>query len=369
MNNNNYQIYFDCGFSKLRVAAYSKTDLNKIYYTESKFFFDHIDIDLEVQKIITYLEENTKEYINDVNLMIDSTKIFSIGISISKKIDGSKLKQEDIQFLVQEAKQQILKYYINHNIAHIIISNYKIDGIDYSYFPDQIDCNFISLDLLFICLPKDLLLDLKNIFSKSNILIDQILCSSYTKSINYKDNLNLSGYTAFVDVGFNRTSIISYLDDKIISLNVLPIGGNYITKDISKVLEIDLYRSEQLKLNFNKNAKFLDNENISLEILHKIILARTEEILELCCTSIKSCPLTANTFKMILTGDGLKVFDNKRKDEISFLNSIDFLEENLESVCQSGFRFISELNRHEVIIVPKKPLKQGFFEKLFHLFK
>ena len=40
MNNNNYQIYFDCGFSKLRVAAYSKTDLNKIYYTESKFLFD-----------------------------------------------------------------------------------------------------------------------------------------------------------------------------------------------------------------------------------------------------------------------------------------------------------------------------------------
>ena len=369
MNNKTFQTFFDFGFSKVRAGTFNLDNRDEAFYAESEFFIDRSNLETKVEKIITSLEKSTNEYINNISLMVDSPKTLSIGISLSKKLDRSTLKQENIKFLVQEAKQQILKYYINHNIAHIIISNYKIDGIDYSYFPDQIDCNFISLDLLFICLPKDLLLDLKNIFSKSNILIDQILCSSYTKSINYKDNLNLSGYTAFVDVGFNRTSIISYLDDKIISLNVLPIGGNYITKDISKVLEIDLYRSEQLKLNFNKNAKFLDNENISLEILHKIILARTEEILELCCTSIKSCPLTANTFKMILTGDGLKVFDNKRKDEISFLNSIDFLEENLESVCQSGFRFISELNRHEVIIVPKKPLKQGFFEKLFHLFK
>jgi cell division protein FtsA len=44
----------------------------------------------------------------------------------SKKIDGLQLKQDDIQFLVQEAKQQILKYYKNQNIIHIVINNYKI---------------------------------------------------------------------------------------------------------------------------------------------------------------------------------------------------------------------------------------------------
>ena len=125
--------------------------------------------------------------------MIDSPKMLSVGISLSKKLDGSKLKQANIQFLVQEAKQQILKYYTNHNIAHIIINNYKIDDVDYSYLPDEIKCDFISLDILFICLPTDLVLYFKNIFSKSNILIDQIICSSYAKSINYKDNLNLSG--------------------------------------------------------------------------------------------------------------------------------------------------------------------------------
>ena len=300
--------------------------------------------------------------------MIDSPEMLSVGISLSKKLDGSKLKKTNIQFLAQEAKQQILKNYINHNIAHIIINNYKIDGVDYSYLPDEIKCNFISLDMLFICLPADLVFYFKNIFSKSNILIDQIICSSYAKSINYKKNLNISGYASFIDVGFNKTSITSYLNDKILSLNVLPIGGNHITKDISQILEIDLERSEQIKQNFDQSDRFLNNDDISIEKLQKIIFTRTEEIIELCTNSIESNVYSINNFKMILMGDGSKILDNRHKDKIFLSNDIDFLEETSEDICQSGFKFITELNKQEVVMVPKKQIKHGFFEKFFHLF-
>ena len=50
-------------------------------------------------------------------------------------------------------------------------------------------------------------------------------------------------------------------------------------------------------------------------------------------------------------------------------NNMDFLEETLEDICQSGFKLVSGLNKQEVVVVPKKQTKQGFFEKLFHLFK
>ena len=59
--------------------------------------------------------------------MVDSPKMLSVSISISKKINGLKLREENIQFLIQEAKQQIEKNYMNLNISHIIINNYKID--------------------------------------------------------------------------------------------------------------------------------------------------------------------------------------------------------------------------------------------------
>ena len=76
---------------------------------------------------------------------------------------------------------------------------------------------------------------------------------------------------SFIDVGFNKTSIISYYNDKILSLDVLPIGGNHITKDISKILEIDLENSEKKKINFDQNLNFSNDKNVSAEALQEII--------------------------------------------------------------------------------------------------
>jgi len=369
MNNENFKVFFDCGFSKVRASIFNVNNNNEAFYATSEFFTDRSNLELKIQKIVATLERDTNEYINNINLMIDSSKMLSVGISLSKKLDGSKLKQSNIQFLVQEAKQQILKYYISYNIAHIIINNYKIDGVDYSYLPDEIKCDFISLDILFICLPTELVLYFKNIFSKSNILVDQIICSSYAKSINYKDNLNLSGYISFIDVGFNKTSVISYFNDKILSLDVLPVGGNHITRDISQILNIDLEHSEQKKRNFDQNLKFLNDEDISIETLQKIIFARTEEILELCAKSIESNSYKLANSKMILMGEGSKILDNQHKDKISFSNDIDFLDETLEDICQSGLKFITGLNKQEVVVIPKRHTKHGFFEKFFHFFR
>ena len=369
MSNENFQTFFDCGLSKIRGGTFNINDNNEAFYLESKFFTDQSNLESIIQKIIASFEKDTNEYINNINLLIDSPKMLSVGISISKKLDGTKLKKTNIQFLVQEAKQQILKYYKNHNIAHIIINNYKINGVDYAYFPDEIKSGFISLDILFICLPADLVLYYKNIFSKSNILINQIICSSYARSINYKDNLDLSGYTSFIDVGFNRTSIISYFNDTILSLDILPVGGNNITKDISHILELDLRKSEQVKRNFDQNLKLSNDEDILIDTLQKIIFARTEEILELCAKSIESNLCTLDKFKMVLMGEGSKILDNQHKDKISFSKDIDFLDETTEDICRSGFRFITDLNKREVVVVPKRQIKEGFFEKLFHFFK
>ena len=68
-------------------------------------------------------------------------------------------------------------------------------------------------------------------------------------------------------------------------------------------------------------------------------------------------------------GEGSKILDNQHKDKISFSNDIDFLEETLEDICQSGFRYTLGLNKQEVVMVPKKQIKEGFFEKLFHFFR
>tara|TARA_B110000967_G_scaffold199898_1_gene234878 strand:+ start:1150 stop:2259 length:1110 start_codon:yes stop_codon:yes gene_type:complete len=368
MNNNNYQIYFDCGFSKFRASAFHKSNSKKTLNVESKFLFDHTEINGEVSKIINFLEKNTNEYIDYINLMVDSPKMISIGISISKKIDEVQLKQDDIQFLVQEAKQQILKYYKNKDIIHIIINNYKINNIDYNYLPLNTKCNFIALDILFICLPEEIIEYFKDIFYKFDISVNQIICSSYAKAKSYDEDLFNHENISFIDVGYSKTSIITYTNNRISCLNILPIGGNHITKDISKMLKIDLKQAENIKINFEKKEKFLHDKDFSLEFLKKIIFARIEEILKMCVQSIKLNSITANPFKVVLMGEGSKVLNNQYKDKKLTTHDLDFLEDKTQDVCRAGFNLEMGLNTHEVTIVPKKLTKQGVFERFFHFF-
>jgi len=365
MNNQDFHIFFDCGFSKTRAGVFNKKKVEEVLYFSSQFYTDHKNLGLEIQKIISNIEKDTNEYIDNINLMIDSHKMLSIGISISKKIEGPQLRQEDIQFLVQEAKQQILKHNHNQNIIHIIINNYKVNNINYNYLPINIECNLISLDIIFICLPEATIKYYKNIFYKLDISINQIICSSYAKAVNYKNSFSLFKEISFIDVGFNKTSIINYVNNKITSIDVLPLGGNHITSDISKILEIDLEQAENLKINFSKN---INDDYYSEEMFKKIIFSRSEEILEMCARIIGLNLITADKYKIILMGEGSKIFKNQYEDKLFPINSVDFLEETTESICLSGFKLAMGLNKQEVVVIPKKQIKQGFFEKLFHLF-
>ena len=72
---------------------------------------------------------------------------------------------------------------------------------------------------------------------------------------------------------------------------------------------------------------------------------------------------------MVLMGEGSKILDNKFKEKIHFTEEIDLLDETVEGICESALKLGEGLNKQEVVVVPKKQIKEGFFEKLFHLFK
>ena len=371
MREKKFEFIFDCGSSRVRGGAINVDDIKKSFYNESEFFFAQSDIDIKIKNIVTSLEKNTDEYLDSINLMIDSQKMLTIGVSISKKIDGSKLKKEDIQFLIQDAKQQLLKNYPNQNIVHIIIQNYKIDDTNYNFFPDKMNCNLISIDVLFICIPKNIIDYYKRIFFKLDISINQIFCSSYAKSLNYKNSFFLNENILFIDVGFKKTSIIYYNKNEIIFFDVLPIGGNHITSDISKILNLNMEESENIKINFDQQKNVLNEKKISTNLVQQIISARIEEILEL---SLKTIKLNLDfalldQHKVVLMGDGSRILDSEFKEKISFSKKIELIEESTEDICESAFKLIGGFNKQEVVIIPKKVKKKGFFEKLFHLFR
>jgi len=378
MNNKKFDVYFDFGSSKIRAVAFNRNDLENNFQVEkhciSDFTIDNSDFlnsESKIEEIILDLENQSNEYLDSIDLMIDSQQAFSVGLSVSKNFDGSKLKKGDVQFLIQDAKQQILRNYSSQKIIHIIIKNYKINKIDYDFLPTEINCYSLSIDIIFICVPTIIVDKIKKLFGKFNIFINQISFSSYAKSLNYKNNFPDNKNIAFIDMGYKKTSILYYKGNNISFFNIIPIGGNHITKDLSKILNIDLLKAEKTKLNFGKNESFDDEKNLPLELTQNIIFARIEEILELCIEAIRLNENyeQQNQFKMVLMGEGSKILDNKFKEKISFLQEINLLEEDTLSICESALKLSNGTNKQEVIVIPKKSTKIGFFEKFFYLFR
>jgi len=377
MNNKNFDVYLDLGSSNIRAGAFSKTEPeNSFQITKSCVSdftiknFNLLNAGPTIEEIILTLEKKSKEYIDKIDLMIDSPEFFSVSLSLSKNFDGSKLKKEDVQFLIQDAKQQILRNYQDIKIIHIIVQNYKIDKIDYDFLSTEVDCNTLCVDIIFICLPKKIVDELKKLFTKFNVLINQISFSSYAKSLSYRNNFTIDENIAFIDMGFNKTSIIYYNKNIIKFFNTIPVGGNHITKDISKILKIDLLKAEKVKLYFDKDQNFLNKNKLSLDLIQNIIFARVEEILELCDKSIKLNQVSheIEQFKMVLMGEGSKILDNEFKEKISFSKVINLIEETNLGICESAVKVSQGINKREVVVVPKKQLKTGFFEKIFHFF-
>jgi len=397
MNEKNFDIYIDLGSSKIRAVAFSKANKEEKFFIEKdnilslkKKELNFFKTEKIIEDIIYELEKKTDTYMNNISLMLDTSDEISISLSLSKKNDGKKIEKKDIQYLIQDGKQQILKYYPDKSIIHIIISNYKIDNQDYDYLPDNIKCKLFSIDIFFICFPKVLIQNLEYLFQKNQISINQFLCSSYTKSLNYKEQFPTFEKIAFIDIGYEKTSIIIYEKEKLKAFNVLTIGGNHITKDISKVLGLSTNEAELIKNNLNKDILFSEKnqdektfkvdllndsigKKVSLGLIKKIIFARIDEILNLSFKTIKFHEdlNDINKLKIVLIGEGSKILDNNSihiKETVPLFEEIDFLIESGINICESGLKLSKGLNKQEVVVVPKKILVTGFFEKLFHFF-
>ena len=70
-------------------------------------------------------------------MLIDNKSIFSVDISLKKKLDKISVNESLEKNLIQEAKTLIEKNYFNFKIIHILINEYLIDGEKFNEIPGE----------------------------------------------------------------------------------------------------------------------------------------------------------------------------------------------------------------------------------------
>ena len=373
MGDKNFHTYIDFGKNEIRACSLNK-ETEKI---ENQLALTIKDIqsnnlsneDKLIEDLIFNLEKKNGEYLEEISLMVDDSNILLISLTIFKKSDEKILNDNFLKYITDEAKYEINKNYPNHEIVHSIIKNFYLDEKKFSELPENLSYNKFAIEFNFFVYPKFFLENLRKTFAKQNVIIKKFIFSSYSKSIFYLDKISDERKLIFVDIGFEKTSAFLFEEKKMKQFKILPIGGNHISKDISKILKIEISKANNIKLNLDNIDNDKDLKKEQIELVKKIIFSRTEELLEISTLFFDTNDDLKN-IKLIFFGNGSKILDSKFKSNIIFNYDIDLLDENYIDTCFSGLNLVDNESEKEVSSnsVDSKKTDKGFFEKFFNLF-
>ena len=193
MSEKKFDIYFELNYSGLSLAAFNKISGKLEYYKEENYksyLENYKELNFEkldklVEKNILAVEKSLEEFVRDIYLIVETPQSTSIRLSVFKNNEGKKIIKEDAMYLVQDAKQQLLKSNQELGIIHIIVENYVLDNVQHKFFPSEKKCNKFSIDIIFICFPKDLLKSFEKLFLNQQIYINQLVCFNYIKTFDF----------------------------------------------------------------------------------------------------------------------------------------------------------------------------------------
>ena len=218
MSEKKFDIYFEFNYSGLNLAAFNKITGKLEYYKEENYKsylenykelnFEKLDKFLE--KNILAVEKSLEEFVKDIYLIVETPQSISIRLSVTKNNEGKKIIKEDAMYLVQDARQQLLKSTQDLGIIHIIVENYVLDNIQHKVLPSEKKCNKFSIDIIFICFPKDLIKSFEKLFLNQQIYINQILCLNYIKTFDFiNKEQNICECAKEIVQGANKQEVVS----------------------------------------------------------------------------------------------------------------------------------------------------------------
>ena len=207
-----FETYLFIGSKKLVICVIEKKTF-KILFKEEKLLDDHNE-DSNLKKLENFLAKNIfkiekiiKNFVKDINIILDDKEFFPIEISIKKDHNGNSISQENLINPLNVLKNLCQFSFKGKKIIHMLIENYQIDGKDYSFLPENLKCNNFSLDIKFICLSKNLIEHYESILKRYHILVNQILNAKYIEQFQDQQNPNIYTTASRIISGLNNNEI------------------------------------------------------------------------------------------------------------------------------------------------------------------
>jgi cell division protein FtsA len=188
-------------------------------------------------------------------------------------IKNNEVTERHVNDVVQKAEDLFVAKYPNKKVLHIIPIKYRVDSRDVLGTPIGMYGKSLEVKIIFITTLEHHYDAIMTSLEKNNIdVIDTLAApiADAATSLTYKQQ---NQGCLLANIGAQTTSLSTFENGIITSLDVLPIGSDDITNDIALGLQIPLEEADAIK----KGSK----SNHPKRKIDEIIHARIADILEL----------------------------------------------------------------------------------------
>ena len=197
--------------NKLGIYLFDTKSLKNLYKNEIKLINNNKSIDFDVLRKfldnnIFEIEKVGEKFIDDIYLIIENDKIFTLNLGIKKKNYNITNTKEYLKNSLTEAKDIFKENYQNQKIMHMIINKYIINNKGYSSFDDDLQSDHLNLEIEFKSISKNIIDDLNKTLGNYQIKITKFLDGNYIQNF-FDEDIEISQMAHKILIGHNENEV------------------------------------------------------------------------------------------------------------------------------------------------------------------
>jgi hypothetical protein len=207
-----FETYLYLSSNKFEIFLFDKKNIKNLFQEtitiENNFnFIEFSELKKFLDKNIFKIETLIGTFIKNIFLIIDNKNNLVINLGNKKRLEN-KINKESLKNTLIKLKNLINENYKNQTIMHILINNQLVHDDNENSLIENKDTNHQYLELNFITLSNDLVINLNKVLQNYQIKISKFIDGKYVEDY-FKDNeLELSLATHKLINGFNNNEVI-----------------------------------------------------------------------------------------------------------------------------------------------------------------
>ena len=193
-----------------------------------------------IKKEVNKIEEDINYFFSDVTIIINPNQINCLNVSGYKKLNGSKVSNQDITFILNDIKKIILDSEVNYSLVHLFNSNFSLDSDNLENLPIGLFGEFYNQNMTFFLVNKNILKNIKSVFNNCGLNIEKIILKSFADGVNLSSKNNSDKNFTILTLEKDKINISLFKNRSFIFTENFNFGLNLIFKDISKLCSLKI---------------------------------------------------------------------------------------------------------------------------------